>query len=141
MRAADPQLSVAWTAAPLKPRTLATTRLSEHWIHAHDIADPLGVNYPDTSRLWHIAWLAHRTIPFAFTRAGKSDPPSVRLELSGPDGEHWEFGDAGAEVTITGSAGEFIRVAARRLAPSDAKSLTGKGERAFEVLEFVRTYA
>ena len=141
MRAADPQASVAWAAAPLKPRTLATTRLSEHWIHAHDIADPLGIDHADTARLWHIVWLAHRTIPFAFMRAGKSDPPSVRLELMGPDGELWEFGDPDVEVTITGSAGDFVRVAARRLASSEAESLSSKGERAAEVLECVRTYA
>lgn len=141
LRAADPDTSVAWAATPLKPRTLATTRLSEHWIHANDIADPLGADYADTSRLWHIAWLAHRTIPFAYLRAGKSDPPSVRLELISPDGDRWEFGDNGADVTISGSAGEFVRVAARRLVPSDASNLKGEGERASEVLELVRTYA
>ena len=87
LRAADPDTPVQWAAAPLRPRTLATTRLSEHWIHAMDIADPVGIELPDTDRLWHIARLAHRTIPYAFTRAGADTPPTVRLELDAPGGE------------------------------------------------------
>ncbi|MEV4573742.1 maleylpyruvate isomerase N-terminal domain-containing protein [Nonomuraea jabiensis] len=34
---------LSWVAAPLSPATLATTRLAEHWAHAHDITDPLGI--------------------------------------------------------------------------------------------------
>src|SRR5688500_13482726 len=71
LRQADPGQAVGWAAAPLKPRTLATTRLSEHWIHAQDIAEPLGEDYPDSERLWHIARLAHRTVPYAYARAGR----------------------------------------------------------------------
>jgi len=138
---ADPRRALSWAAAPLKPRTLATTRLSEHWIHAHDIADPLGIDYPDTSRLGHIAWLAHRTIPFAFARAGLPGPPTVRLELSGPQGEEWTFGAVDSMVTIRGAAGEFARIAARRLTPSEARNLSWTGDRASQVLECVRTYA
>lgn len=137
---ADPASLVVWAAAPLKSRTLATTRLSEHWIHAHDIADPLGIDLPDTDRLWHIARLAQRTIPFAFGRAGRGDAPSVRAELTGPTGEGWTFGDADADVVIAGSAAEFCRIAARRLEPDEA-SISATGERAPEVLELIRTYA
>ena len=60
-----------WVAGRLSAMTLATTRLSEHWIHAQDIAMPLELSYPDDDRLWHIARLAHRTIPYAFMRAGR----------------------------------------------------------------------
>jgi hypothetical protein len=40
---------------PLKPATLATTRLTEHWAHALDITGPLGIELPDTGRLRHVA--------------------------------------------------------------------------------------
>jgi uncharacterized protein (TIGR03084 family) len=138
---ADPSKAVQWAAAPLKPRSLATTRISEHWIHTLDIADPLGIPVADTDRLWQISRLAHRTLPYAFSRAGRGDAPTVRLELDGPTGERWEFGDGDAEVVVQGAAGEFCRVAARRLSPTDARSIRIQGGRSAEVLELVRTYA
>ena len=141
LRAARPNEPVAWAAAPLKPRTLATTRLSEHWIHALDIAVPLGRELPDTDRLWHIARLAHRTIPYAYARAGRSDAPTVRVELEPPDGgDAWIFGDEDATCTITGTASDFCRVAARRLAATDS-SLEGRGPGVEDVLALLRTYA
>ena len=141
LRVADPQRPVAWAAAPLKPKTLATTRLSEHWIHATDIAYPLGIDLPDTDNLHHVAWLASRTLPFAFARAGRADPPPVRFELESPSGELWVFGPDDAECVVRGPAGRFLRIAARRLDPGDAPEVTATGERGVEVLELVRTYA
>jgi uncharacterized protein (TIGR03084 family) len=141
LRGADPSETYTWAAAPLKAKTLATTRLSEHWIHAQDIVEPLGISYPDTDRLWHIARLAHRTIPYAYMRAGAPDPPEVFVKVASPSGESWIFGDESAPVHIEGEAGEFCRVAARRLSPADATSLRSSGERADEVLDLVRTYA
>ena len=70
LRAAEPQRRLRWVATSLKPRTLATTRLAEHWAHALDITRPLAIAYPDTSRLRHIAWLGHGTLPYAFALAG-----------------------------------------------------------------------
>lgn len=141
LREADPDVPLTWVATPLKPRTLATTRLAEHWIHAQDITSPLQIPYPDTDRLWHIAWLAHRTIPYAFTRAGADSPPSVRLDLTAPSGDAWSFGDSDAPCRITGTASDFCRIAGRRLDPADAASVRSTGERHQEVLNLVRTYA
>ena len=83
--AADPQQPLAWAAAPLKPRTLATTRLAEHWAHGLDVTEPLGIAFPDTDRLRHVAWLAHGSLPYAFLLAGEQAQP-VRCELVAPDG-------------------------------------------------------
>ncbi|MDQ3941088.1 MAG: maleylpyruvate isomerase family mycothiol-dependent enzyme [Actinomycetota bacterium] len=141
LRTADPDRAVAWAAAPLKPRTLATTRLAEHWIHTLDIADPLRIEQPDGDHLRDIAWLAYRSLGYAFERAGRGAPPTVRLELDSPAGESWVFGPENADCLIRGPAGQFCRVAARRLEARAAPDLHATGTQCTEVLELVRTYA
>jgi uncharacterized protein (TIGR03084 family) len=140
LRAADPQRSLPWVDAPLKPPTLATTRLAEHWAHGLDITGPLGIEFPDTERLRHIAWLAHRTLPYAFAGAGQP-AAEVSCELTAPDGVTvWRFGPPGAGSAITGPAGAFCRVAARRLAPGQS-GLQASGPDAAAALRLLRTYA
>ena len=63
----------------MRPASLATTRLAEHWTHGLDIADPLGLPYPATERLRHVAWLAHATLPYAYRLRGET-APSLRCE-------------------------------------------------------------
>jgi uncharacterized protein (TIGR03084 family) len=122
----------------MKPATLATTRLAEHWTHGLDITGPLGIDFPDTGRLRHVAWLAHRTLPYALGLAGLP-AVQVRCELTGPEGT-WEFGPADAESGITGPAGDFCRVAAQRMDP-DASGLKATGPHGATALRLVRTYA
>lgn len=138
-RESEPGLRLNWISVPLSARTLATTRLSEHWIHAMDIRESLGDPVPDTERLWLVARLAWRTIPYAFSQAGET-APQVALVLTGPSGEEWRFGEIDPEVKISGSAGEWCRVAARRLSPEQT-SLNASGPESGRVLELVRTYA
>jgi uncharacterized protein (TIGR03084 family) len=141
LRAADPRQPLVWVIGPVKPPTLATTRLAEHWAHGLDIAGPLGTDYPDTGRLRHIAWLAHRTLPYAFTVAGEP-VAGVRCEIASPDGtETWVFGPADAESVISGPAGEFCRVAVRRLDATAAAGVSGSGPHAATALRVLRTYA
>ena len=140
LTAADPDQPVEWMVGALKPATLATTRLAEHWAHGLDITGPLGADFPDTGRLRHIAWLAHRTLPYALGVAGEP-PATVRVEVTGPDGaEMWRFGPAEAESAITGAAGEFCRVAVRRLDPART-GLRASGPHGATALRLVRTYA
>jgi uncharacterized protein (TIGR03084 family) len=139
LRAHPAGTRLSWVRASLSPRTLATTRLAEHWAHAQDITVPLGIPYPDTARLRHVAWLAHRTLPYAFTVAGLPDAP-VCCDLTAPDGTRWTFGDPAAPARITGLAAEFCRVGARRLAPEQT-SLTAHGPHAADALRVLRNYA
>jgi uncharacterized protein (TIGR03084 family) len=139
LRRADPAQPVRWVAAELKPRTLATTRLAEHWAHALDIVGPLGIDYPDTVRLRHIAWLGHSTLPYAFALAGQ-EPHDVHCVLTGPGGEVWQYGPADADSSITGSAGAFCRVGAQRLAP-DESGLVTDGPYGRAALGVLRNYA
>jgi uncharacterized protein (TIGR03084 family) len=139
LRGADPDRRFPWATNALRPGVLATTRLAEHWTHALDISGPLGAPYPDSPRLRHIAWLAHRTLPYAFSLVGE-DAPDIYCELSGPDGETWSFGPPEADSTIRGPVGEFCRVGAQRLAPADTH-LTTAGPYAEAALRHLRTYA
>ena len=139
LRDVDPQRPLPWVTASLKPRTLATTRLTEHWAHGLDVTGPSGTPFPDTDRLRHVAWLAHSTLRYAFTMAGQG-PQEVYCELTGPDGATWRFGPEGAASTVTGSLGEFCRVGVRRLAP-ERSTLVATGPHAATALRLMRTYA
>jgi uncharacterized protein (TIGR03084 family) len=139
LRAADPAQPLSWVAAPLKPATLATTRLSEHWAHGLDITGPLGIAFPDTERLHHVAWLAHRSLTYAFALAGEQ-AHEVRCELTAPDGDAWHYGPPGAGSVISGPAGAFCRVAAQRLAPEES-GLLATGPYGPAALGVLRTYA
>jgi uncharacterized protein (TIGR03084 family) len=141
LRNADPDVRVRWAAAPLRPATLATTRLAEHWAHALDIVTPLGIYYPDTDRLRHIAWLGHSTIPYAYVvNKLTTAPPVVRCELTLPSGASLTLGPANATSTITGSAAEFCRVGAQRL-NADESNLVTSDEDARSALRVLRNYA
>ncbi len=72
LSACDPRQRLPWVAGDLAARTLATTRLSETWIHAGDVAAAVGVALAPTDRLWHVARLAWRTLPYAFARSGQA---------------------------------------------------------------------
>jgi uncharacterized protein (TIGR03084 family) len=139
LRAADPGRRYSWAAAPLKPRTLATTRLAEHWAHGLDVTDPLGIPFPDTERLRHIAWLGHATLPYAFALAGE-EAHDVFCTLTAPDGTTWHLGPPDADSTVSGRAGAFCRVGARRLTP-EASGLQTSGPYAVAALRVVRNYA
>jgi uncharacterized protein (TIGR03084 family) len=160
LRAADPDRPVQWMVGTIKPATLATTRLAEHWAHGLDITGPLGIEFPDTPRLRHIAWLAHRTLPYALSVAGQP-PAVVRCELTAPEGAGpegagpegagpegagpdgagtWRFGSPDAGSAIIGTAGDFCRVAAQRLDPT-ASGLRASGPDGATALRVLRTYA
>lgn len=139
LRAADPSARYPWIAASLRPGALATTRLAEHWAHALDIAEPLGADYPDTDRLRHVAWLAHRTLPYGFELAGEQPQP-VYAELTSPSGETWTYGEADSPSRIVGTVSDFCRVGAQRLSP-EASGLTTEGPYGDAALRVLRNYA
>ena len=139
--AADPATRMRWVVGYLPARTLATTRLSEAWIHSGDVLEPLGVPQPATDRLWHIARLAWRTLPYAFSREGGEPAGPVAVTLTAPDGSGWEFGTDGAPATvIRGPALDFCLVAGQRLDAADS-GLTAEGPDAERALALVRTFA
>jgi uncharacterized protein (TIGR03084 family) len=141
LAAGDPHLRVDWVVGRLSLRTLATTRLAETWIHTGDVATALGRPLLPTARLEHIARLAWRTLPYAFSRSGRELHGPVAFVLDGPDGATWPFvPEEPASTTVRGDALELCLVAARRVDPA-ATALTAEGPDADAVLELVRTYA
>ena len=145
MRAAfarcDPSARVPWVAGLLSARTLATTRLSEAWIHTGDVQAAVGEQPSASPRLRHIARLAWRTLPYAFTEAGRELSGPVAFELRGPGGERWNLvPDEAPATVIRGDALDLCLVAGRRRDPADT-GLTAEGPDAAAVLELVRTYA
>jgi uncharacterized protein (TIGR03084 family) len=139
LRSADPDQRVPWAATPLRPQVLATTRLAEHWAHGLDVTAPLGLPFPDTERLRHVAWLGHRTLPYAFAVEGLEAQP-VFCELTGPDGSAWRYGDESSPNTVRGPLAEFCRVGARRVTPGET-SLVAEGPHAATALRVLRNYA
>jgi uncharacterized protein (TIGR03084 family) len=139
LRDADQERPLQWAATPLRPKSLATTRLAEHWAHGLDITAPLGIPFPDTDRLRHVAWLGHRSLPYAFSIAG-AEPHDVFCQLVAPDATTWRFGPSDAESTISGAGGAFCRVGARRLTP-EASGLVAGGPHGAAALRVLRNYA
>jgi uncharacterized protein (TIGR03084 family) len=141
LAACDPRAPLPWVVGRLPARTLATTRLAECWIHTGDICDPLGIKVEPTERLWHIARLAWRTIPYAFMKAGRELSGPVGLVLQSPAGGTWRFDPAEPAVTVVeGDGHAFCLLAARRLSPAES-GLIATGPDADAVLELTRTFA
>lgn len=137
----DPSTRVQWVAGELAARTLASTRLSETWIHTLDVAVAFGPLPEPTARLRHIARLAWRTLPYAFARAGRTLHGPVAFELTGPDDTVWSFGTDDEPLTvIRGAAFDLCNVAGQRAVGSDT-DLAGTGPDADAVLSLVRTFA
>ena len=138
----DPTARVLWVAGDMAPRTLATTRLAETWIHTGDVCIGLGIEQPKSDRIWHIARLVYRTLPYSFLRAGCEPPGDVRFEVTSPTDECavWYFGEEDAETVITGSAVDLSKVAGQR-AKATETSLRGTGPDAATTLRVMRTFA
>ncbi len=137
----DLSTRVMWVTGELSARSMATTRLAEAWIHAGDIASALHIELEPSRGIRQIARLAWRTLPYAFSSAGRTMTGPVAFELLSPAGEAWDFVlDEPALTTISGPALELCEVASRRKDAS-ATSLQGVGPDAPEVLSLVRTYA
>ena len=101
-------------------------RLMETWAHGLDIKvailgrmtpipeddleedeeDPIA----DTPRLRHIAWLGHKSLPFAFEQVGETFPEQgIRVELMGPKYAAWRFGPEDTDQVIRGMAGRLVQ--------------------------------
>jgi uncharacterized protein (TIGR03084 family) len=92
-----------------------------------------------TDRLKHISFLGYRARPFSYSTRGMPEPKGeVRLELRGPQGDEWTWGE-GTDV-VQGDALDFCLVVTQRRHRDDT-DLVAKGPLAEEWLSIAQAFA
>ncbi|HVV36589.1 MAG TPA: TIGR03084 family metal-binding protein [Acidimicrobiales bacterium] len=106
---------IPWVVGDMSVTSFATARLMETWAHGQDVVDALGLDRAPTARLRHIAELGVRTRGFSYAVRGMAKPDAdVRVALTGPDGDAWEWGAPDAADSVTGPALDFCLVVTQR---------------------------
>lgn len=137
---ASSDTAIPWFGPPMRPRSMATARLMETWAHGQDVADALGVRREPTERLRDICHLGVRTRDFAHLINDRAVPDHpFRIELTGPRGDLWTWGEEGAADTVTGTAEDFCLVVTQRREVEDT-GLIATGEAA-TWLTFAQAFA
>jgi uncharacterized protein (TIGR03084 family) len=141
LRNVDPKARIPWYGPPMSAMSFGTARLMETWAHGQDIADGLGLRRTPTNRLRHIAHLGVSTRGFSYAARGQQAPATpVYVALTGPDGDEWTWGDAGAADSVRGAALDFcLLVTQRRLL--DQLDLTITGDAAAEWMAIAQAFA
>ena len=136
----DPDTRVPWGLGMKAPSFIAA-RIMETWAHGLDVHAALVVEPVDTDRLAHVAWLASRALPYAYSVAGLEPPTEpLRVELALPSGATFVHGPEDAADRITGPAGEYCRVFVQRLPRAGARNLEATGAAADLALDVARAY-
>ncbi len=140
-RGLDPHARVPWFGPPMGALSFVSARLMETWAHGQDVADALAVTRVPTARLRHIAHLGVRARPFSYVVRGLDVPAEpVRVDLTGPSGEHWEWDSEASSELVRGSALDFCLVVTQRRHLSDT-TLTVKGASATQWLAIAQAFA
>ncbi len=125
---APPEATIPWFGPSMRPRSMATARLMETWAHGQDVVDALGVRAEPTERLRDICHLGVRTRDFAYVINDRPVPDHpFRVELTGPTGDLWTWGEEGTADTVSGTAEDFCLVVTQRREPGDT-ALLATGE-------------
>ena len=136
----DPSSRVMWYGPPMAARSFITARLMETWAHGQDIADTLGVEPVATDRLRHVAHIGVRARPFSYSLHRLELPAvDVRVELTGPGGDVWQWGESSTQV-VAGAALDFCLVVTQRRHAADT-GLRVVGDHAREWIEIAQAFA
>jgi uncharacterized protein (TIGR03084 family) len=132
---------IAWYGPSMSSRSFLTARMMECWAHGQDIVDAVDGDRPPTDRLRHIAQLGFITRGWSYVNRGLHPPDAdVRVELTAPSGEVWEFGGADDTDVVTGPAVDFCLVVTQRRHVEDT-ALVVKGEAARDWMEKAQAFA
>ncbi len=132
---------IPWYGPDMSAMSFATARLMETWAHGQDIVDALGDDRCATDRIRHVVELGFRTRKWSYVVHGRDLPAAdVRLELVGPNGDVWCFGDADAPESICGTALDFALIVTQRRHLDDT-TLEADGDAAREWLEIAQAFA
>ncbi|WP_134324270.1 TIGR03084 family metal-binding protein [Cumulibacter soli] len=139
-RDADPTKRYPWYGPPMSIASACTARIMETWAHGQDICDGVGIQRAPSDRLKHVLFIGYKARPFAYANRGLDLPAGdVRLELTGPDGGTWTFGDSDTDV-IRGSALDMALLVTQRRHRADT-SLTAEGPLADDFLDKAQAFA
>ena len=135
----SPDVRVPWGIGMRTP-SLVTARLMETWAHALDVHAAIAVPAVDSDRLAHVAWLATRALPYAYSVAGREMPTApVHVELTLPSGAIWTSGPDDAADRIAGAAGDYCRVFVQRRKLADT-ALVVEGDAARSAMSVARAF-
>ncbi|HEV3125381.1 MAG TPA: TIGR03084 family metal-binding protein [Candidatus Dormibacteraeota bacterium] len=137
----DPATRIPWFGPPMGAASFITARLMETWCHGQDVADALRIERRPTPRLRHVAHIAVKARPFNYASHGLALPSSdVLVELRGPDGDTWSWGDASVSDRVSGEAVDFCLVATQRRHRADTE-LVVEGPLAEEWMAIAQAFA
>ena len=141
LTAVPPGHKLPWFGPPMAAPSMATARIMETWAHGQDIVDGLGLARQPTARLRHVAHIGVRTVNFAFTLHDLPVPTEpFRVELTGPDGETWTWGEPGAANRVSAPAVDFCLLVTQRRHPDDLH-VEVTGEQARRWLPIAQAFA
>lgn len=137
----EPSRRMPWYGPPMAPTSFINARLMECWSHGLDVVDVVDARRAPSARLRNIAFLGVRTRNYSYvTRGLEPNTEPIRVELFGPEGETWLFGEPAAEQQIKGSAEEFCMVVTQRRHVADT-NLQVTGPAAEEWMRFAQAFA
>jgi uncharacterized protein (TIGR03084 family) len=137
----DRKTRLPWYGPALSAMSFATARLMETWAHGQDIVDALGIRRKPTERLRHIAHLGVSTFGWSYINRNMEVPDTpVRVELTGPSGDMWNWGPEEAKDMVKGPAEDFCLVVLQRRHVADT-DLIIKGETAKQWMSIAQVYA
>ncbi len=132
---------IIWYGPDMSARSFATARLMETWAHSQDVFDLMGQKRVNGRELYHIAHLGVTTFSWSF-KIKKLTPPDTgpRVELEGPSGERWDWGEPDAKDRVTGSVQDFCQVITQRRNVKDT-GLKCFGEHAKKWMTIAQAFA
>lgn len=138
---ADPKQRVRWAGPDMGVQTCITARQMETWAHGQEVFDVLGAERRETDRIRNIAHLGVTTFKWTFLNRGLDVPdPRPFVELRGPTGSVWTWGERQADNRICGEAVEFAQVVSQVRHVADTK-LAVRGAAAREWMALAQCFA
>lgn len=132
---------IAWYGPDMGARSFATARLMETWAHGQDVFDTLHLKRTGTHRLRHVAHIGVTTLAWSFQLRNLPIPEvDIRIELDGPDGERWVWGNPDAITHVIGNAEDFCLVVTQRRNIADT-SLKCQGDHVKKWLSIAQAFA
>jgi len=132
---------VSWYGPDMSALSFATARLMETWAHSQDVLDLLKIKRVNGTELFHIAHIGVTTFNWSFI-IKKLEAPNIkpRIELTGPSGEFWNWGEPDALELVWGSAQDFCMVVTQRRNVADT-GLKWRGKNVAKWLTIAQAFA